>query len=218
MYDRCSSCRLRQLSWFRYDLSIATNTQRRTLLLDAAIGLLAGRGARGLTFRAIDESAGTPIGTASNYFADRGELLAQVFDRISARLAPDPEVLAQLGRRRPSVKLFGDYMRDIVSRLTTERDVTLALFELRLEASRNPDVASLVRAWQRAGFSADVEFHTDAGLPGGRDEVALFHYALDGLILDRLTEPIDPTTTTDHIIDRLVDGLFQAAHLEPEEQ
>ncbi|MEP1125348.1 MAG: TetR family transcriptional regulator [Ilumatobacter sp.] len=191
---------------------MATNTRRRTLLLDAAIDLLAGRGARGLTFRAIDETAGTPIGTASNYFADRGELLAQVFDRIGARLAPDPEVLARLGRRRPSAKLFGDYMRDIVSRLTTERDVTLALFELRLEASRNPDVARLVRAWQGAGFSADVAFHTDAGLPGGRDEVALFHYALDGLILDRLTAPIDPATTTDHVIDRLVAGLFRDVH------
>ena len=139
-----------------------------------------------------------------------------MFDRIGVRLAPDAEVLARLGRRRPSVKLFGDYMRDIVSRLTSERDVTLALFELRLEASRNPAVARLVRAWQGAGFSADVAFHTDAGLPGGRDEVALFHYALDGLILDRLTEPIDPATTTDHVIDRLVNGLFRDAHPEPE--
>lgn len=189
--------------------SIATNAERRTLLVDAAIGLLAERGSRGLTFRAIDEAAGTPTGTASNYFADRRELLAQVFDRISVRLTPDPDVLDRLGRRRPSAELFGEYMRDIVSRLTTERDVTLAMFELRLEASRNPDVANLVRAWQSAGFSADVAFHTDAGLPGGRDEVALFHYALDGLLLDRLTEPIDPATTTDQVIDRLVDGLFR---------
>ena len=207
--------RLRHLSWFGYTVVIATNTERRILLLDAAIELLAGRGSRGLTFRAIDETAGTPIGTASNYFADRRELLAQVFDRIGARLAPDPDVLARLGRRRPSARLFGDYMRDIVSRLTTERDVTLALFELRLEASRNPEVAGLVRTWQGAGFSADVAFHADAGLPGGRDEVALFHYALDGLVLDRLTEPIDPATTTDHVIDRLVDGLFREMHAEP---
>lgn len=178
------------------------------MLLDAAIGVLAGRGARGLTFRAIDGAAGTPVGTASNYFADRGELLAQVFERISERLAPDPIVLARLAKRRPSVKLFGDYTRDIVARLTCERDVTLALFELRLEASRNPEVASLVRAWSGDGFSADVAFNTDAGLPGGRDEIALFHYAIDGLILDRLTEPIDPTTSTDQVIDRLVSGLL----------
>ena len=201
--------RLRHLSWFGYPVLIATNTRRRELLLDGAISLLADRGARGLTFRAIDEAAGTPTGTASNYFADRAELLAQVVERIGVRLTPDPEVLGRLGGRRPTAELFGDYMRDIVSRLTAERDVTLALFELRLEASRNPDVADLVRAWQGAGFTADVAFHTEAGLPGGRDQVALFHYAIDGLILDRLTAPIDPTTTTDRIIDLLVDGLIR---------
>ncbi len=79
---------------------------------------------------------------------------------------------------------------------------------MRLEASRNPEVANLVRAWSDDGFSADVAFNTDAGLPGGRDEIALFHYAIDGLILDRLTEPIDPTTSTDQVIDRLVNGLL----------
>lgn len=184
-------------------------------MLDAAIGVLAGRGARGLTFRAIDDAAGTPVGTASNYFADRGELLAQIFDRIGGRLAPDPQVLARLGRRRPSAKLFGDYMRDIVARLTSERDVTLALFELRLEATRNTEVAGLVRAWRGAGFSADVAFNIEAGLPGGGNEIALFHYAIDGLILDRLTEPIDPTTSTDHVIDLLVNGLLQDARPVP---
>lgn len=189
-------------------MAIATNTERRTQLLDAAISLLADRGARGLTFRAVDDVAGVPVGTASNYFNDRGELIAQVFERITVRLTPDTETLARLGERQPSAELFGDYMRDIVSRLTTERDVTLSLFELRLEASRSPEVASLVRRWQRDGFAADVDFHTDARLPGGRDHVALFHYAIDGLILDRLTEPIDPATPTDHVIDLLVDGLL----------
>lgn len=209
MYDSCSGTeRLRHLSWFGYSVLIATNTDRRNLLLDAAIGVLARRGARGLTFRAVDGGAGTPVGTASNYFSNRAELIAQIFERISLRLAPDPSVLKRLGEREPSAALFADYMRDIVARLTSERDVTLALFELRLEASRNPDVARLVSNWLREGFVADVAFNTDAGLPGDRDEIALFHYAIDGLVLDRLTEPIDPTTSTDHVISRLVDGLI----------
>lgn len=198
------------MSWFGYAFSIATNPERRVALLDAAIELLADRGARGLTFRAVDESAGTPTGTASNYFAHRGELIAQVFDRIGARLTPDPDVLARLGRRKPSARLFADYMRDIVERLSRERAVTLALFELRLEAGRNADVAELVRAWRGAGFAADVAFNADAGLPGGRDEIALFHYAIDGLMLDRLTQPLDLDLSTDQVIDRLVAGLFDS--------
>ncbi len=49
-----------------------------------------------------------------------------------------------------------------------------------------------------------------AGLPGGRREIALFHYAIDGLLLDRLTTPIDPETSTDTVIDDLVAGLLGA--------
>ena len=36
-----------------------------------------------------------------------------------------------------------------------------------------------------------------AGLPGGAAEIALFQYARDGLLLDRLTVSIDPDTETD---------------------
>ena len=99
-------------------------------------------------------------------------------------------------------------MRDIVARLSADPDVTLALFELRLEAARNPPVAERIGGWLRDGFAADVEFNTGAGFPGGRREIALFHYALDGLLLDRLTTSIDPTTPTDDVVDALVDGLL----------
>ena len=87
--------------------------------------------------------------------------------------------------------------------------MTIALFELRLEASRNPEIADLVQQWLDTGFAADVAFNTNAGLPGGKDQIALFHYALDGLMLDRLTASIDPMTSTDRVIDLLVSGLLE---------
>ncbi|AKT42113.1 TetR/AcrR family transcriptional regulator [Chondromyces crocatus] len=187
---------------------MARNEERRRKLLDASIHVLAQQGARGLTHRAVDAEAGVPTGTASNYFRSRDALVAQIFERISERLKPDPEVLAALARRRPSRALFADYMRDIVARLTRERMVTLALFELRLEATRNPEIAQRVGEWMRNGFVADVAFNERAGLPGGRHEIALFHYALDGLLLDRLTISLDPETPTDDVVDALVSGLL----------
>lgn len=182
--------------------------ERRRQLQDAAIRVLANAGARGLTYRAVDAEAQVATGTSSNYFPSRDDLVAQVFERISERLAPDPSTLDALARRPPSRALFADYVRDIVARLTAEREVTLALFELRLEAARNPGVAVQVRHWLEQTFAADVAFNTDAGLPGGRAEIALFHYAIDGLLLDRLTVPIDPDTSTDSIVADLVDGLL----------
>lgn len=62
------------------------NTERRTALLDVAIEVLAREGSRGLTLRAVDKEAGVPTGTASNYFAHRGDMLTQVMRRTRERL------------------------------------------------------------------------------------------------------------------------------------
>lgn len=187
---------------------MARNPGRRTELADAGLAVLAREGARGLTHRAIDREAGVPTGTTSNYFRTRADLLHGLVGRIAERLAPEPEVLDRLGGRPPSRQLFADYVRDIVRRLTTHRDVTLALLELRLEAARRPEVAELLGDWLRTGFEADVAFNTAAGLPGGAREIALFHYAIDGLLLDRLTTSIDPGTATDEVVDVLVERLL----------
>lgn len=108
-------------------------------------------------------------------------------------------------------ELFAEYLRNIVERLLTHREVTIALLELRLESIRRPEVAEVLGAWLRAGFAADVEFNAAAGLPGDARYIALFHYAVDGLLLDRLTTPLMPDESLDDIVDALVDGLLPEA-------
>lgn len=187
---------------------MAKNETRRRAIADAGLTVLAREGSRGLTHRAVDAAAGLPGGTTSNYFRTRDALIAGLVDRIGERLAPRPEDLERRAAETPGAALFADYVRDIVRRLSQDRDVTLALFELRLESTRRPEIAALLEAWQRAGFDADVAFNTAAGLPGGRREIALFHYAIEGLLWDRLTTSIDPETSTDQIVDDLVAGLI----------
>lgn len=187
---------------------MAKNEERRALLADAGIEVLAREGSRGLTHRSIDAHAGVPLGTTSNYFRSRQALTAGIFERIGVRLAPSPQDLEIRSAAQPSRALFADYIRDIVRRLLHEREVTLALFELRLEAARHPDLAAALSEWQRTAFDGDVAFNEAAGLPGGHREVALFHYAIEGLIFDRLTSPIDPDTATDEVVDALVAGLL----------
>jgi AcrR family transcriptional regulator len=188
---------------------MAKNEMRRNLLADAGIAVLAREGSRGLTHRAIDAEAGVPVGTTSNYFRTREALFTGLFERIGTRLAPTPADLEARAEEQPTRELFAGYTRDIVRRLTTQREVTLALYELRLEAARRPELAASLGAWQRTGFDGDVAFNEATGLPGGRREIALFHYAIEGLVFDRLTSPIDPETSTDDIVDALVAGLLR---------
>ncbi|MFK5583951.1 MULTISPECIES: TetR/AcrR family transcriptional regulator [unclassified Serinicoccus] len=185
------------------------NDERRSGLADAGIRVLAEEGARGLTHRAVDAAAGTPRGTASNYFPTRDALVSALVDRIEERLTPDPEAVPSAGVRPPDRALFADYLRDVVRRLSADPHVSLALFELRLEAARRPSVAATLGAWRQRAFQQDVTFNDDAGLPGGRTEIALFHYAVDGLMLDHLTVPLDTGLSVDAAVDELVDRILR---------
>ncbi|QNE20042.1 TetR family transcriptional regulator [Kribbella qitaiheensis] len=184
------------------------NPERRTQLADAGLAVLAESGARGLTHRAVDAAAGLPAGTASNYFRTRDALLGALGERIFERLAPDDAVLAPLAEREPSIDLVVDYVRYIVERLLGRPELSLALFDLRLEAARNPGLHEILARTLRQGFDTDVSFHVQAGLPGGAEEVRLLHFALDGLVLDQLTpgtgRPYDIDAITAKIVRRLV--------------
>lgn len=174
-----------------------SNPTRRAELADAGLRVLATAGARGLTHRAVDAEAGVPTGTASNYFRSRDALLAALAERVFERLAPGPDRLDPLAAEEPSVDLFTAYVRDIVDRVLSAPDLTLALLELRLEAARRPSLAPALARTLAGGYEADIAFHVARGLPGGAREVELLHYAVDGLALDRLTVSIHGAAEVD---------------------
>ena len=165
------------------------NPARRAALLDAAIEVLAREGARGLTFRAVDAEAQVPVGTASNYFSSRDELLTQVGHRYYERLEPDAAVLeAMLAGPRDRDRVT-ELMRDIVERVTTFRSGYLALLELRLESTRRPELRELLSKRIRADIDFNIRNHMEAGLPGDATTVVALYLALNWLILERLTLP-----------------------------
>ena len=55
---------------------------RRTQLLDAALAVVADKGMKGLTHRAVDAAAEVAEGTTSNYFRNRAALVEAVLDRL----------------------------------------------------------------------------------------------------------------------------------------
>ncbi|MEV8532528.1 TetR family transcriptional regulator [Streptomyces sp. NPDC051211] len=158
------------------------NPERRAALLDAAIEVLAREGSRGLTLRAVDKEAGVPTGTASNYFANRAQLLGQILRRTRERLVPDEGVLT--GPLDTATLL-----RDLLARMRRERSVHIAMLELRLEGTRRPELQEELARFQGAELEANVAFHLESGLPGDRTGVVLLYLAMLGLIVDDLTVP-----------------------------
>ncbi|WP_367320883.1 TetR/AcrR family transcriptional regulator [Streptomyces sp. HUAS ZL42] len=168
---------------------MAGNPERRAVLVDAGVEVLAREGARGLTFRAVDAAAGVPTGTASNYFTGRDDLLRQIDTRLHTRLAPDPEVLGALMRAPHDRPLVAALMRDLMARVVGDRTGYLALLEMRLEATRRPGLRDSFTKSVRGDLEYGMEFHRDAGLPGGDETVAVLYLAMLGLILEHLTLP-----------------------------
>lgn len=190
---------------------MATNDRRRAELADAGLTVLARDGARGLTHRAVDRAAGVPEGTAANYFRSRDQLLGALGDRILERLAPAPQRLETLEQREPDLVLFAEYMRYIIERTTANPEMTLALFELRLEARRRPELASVLEQALHRTFRFDVDYAQRVGFGVGEFEIALMHYAMNGLLLDLLTPSIRADASTDEIVDALVTRLLSQA-------
>lgn len=167
---------------------VRTNPERRQALLDASIEVLAREGARGLTFRAVDKEAGVPAGTASNYFANRDALLVQVGHRYYERLIPDETAMAKLHGPR-SRETVTELMTEVVDRVTRFRTGYLAILELRLEATRRPELQALLTERVRADLDFNIGNHLEHGMPGDENTVVLLYLALNWLILDRLTLP-----------------------------
>ncbi|MEV0597161.1 TetR/AcrR family transcriptional regulator [Nonomuraea cavernae] len=124
--------------------------KRSDQVAEAAISLLAERGMRGLTHRAVDEAAGLPPGSTSNLARTRAALLELTLSRLTEleeeALAP---LLASGPPARPAGQAgqAGDRSGDLPELLaealhTQLRDPrrTLARYELALEATRRPEL------------------------------------------------------------------------------
>lgn len=186
------------------------NLARRAALVDAAIEVLAREGARGLTFRAVDAEAEVPTGTASNYFANRDDLLNQAGGRIYERLRPDDATMEAMFTGPATAARTAELVRDVVDRVTAFRTGYLALLELRLEATRRPELRALLTERVSEDVEANVANHLASSLPGDADAIRMIYLAANWLVVERLTLPdVFPKEQAAQLITALVERLLQ---------
>ncbi|MGW7454010.1 TetR/AcrR family transcriptional regulator [Streptomyces sp. NPDC054787] len=183
-------------------------TDRRTLIADTAIDLVAAAGLRGLTHRAVDGAAGLPTGSTSYYFRTREALISACYQRLAERDLDDigvgvgggdgvrggggggggggdgdgPDGFATLDRETAAAALAALLHRW----LTVGRERQLARYELSLEAARNPALQpQLHRAGQEARIRA-AGMLAALGAERPREAAELLVAWTDGLLYDRL--------------------------------
>jgi DNA-binding transcriptional regulator YbjK len=181
-------------------------TDRRALLADAAIGVLADLGTRGLTHRAVDRAAGLPPGTTSAYYRTRQALLTALVRRLvdldqaelqaAGGAAPVPRDAAELTARIAALagrRLTGDGRRR-----------SLARYACAIESVRHPELRDILVPRENAARAAVRDFLAAQGVPDPEERTVTLLTCVDGLVFDRLVNGGD-------VGEREVRGLVAAA-------
>lgn len=163
---------------------------RKTVIADAAIALLASGGSKGLTHRAVDAQAGLPAGSTSFYCRTRQELLTLALLRHAALdmadLQADAQRMSRLEWRADDfIDLLTERVADWLS--PAKRGRLVARFELFMMASRDPELAAIVTQ-QRQHFLAATEVALSrAGVADPAGLAPMVLVTVDALLLDQIS-------------------------------
>ncbi|MFB6875401.1 TetR/AcrR family transcriptional regulator [Streptomyces sp. NPDC056323] len=164
------------------------STDRRTVLADAAIQVLADEGMRGLTHRAVDRAAELPPGTTSAYFRTRRALLTALVRRL---VALDQAELQAAGERAPVMSDAGeltDGLAGFVERRLTGagRQRSLARYACAVESVRHPELREILVPRENAARDAVRAFLRARGVADAEGRTLTLLACVDGLVFDRL--------------------------------
>lgn len=187
---------------------------RQAAIADAAIHLVATRGLRGLTHRAVDTEAGLPPGSTSYYLRTRAALLTACVNRMLARdLAAQP---GTTDASPPPADDLAELIVGMVLRLVRERaDDQVARYELSLEASRQPELRDAIDQGGRQLRETLAGMLTALGIPDAERVAWPVAAMLDGLLYDRVAgtgrtlSPTDFETGVRRGVTALLSGLRQ---------
>lgn len=174
-------------------------TSIRERVLETSIDLLATGGLRALTHARVDERAGLPKGSTSNYFRTRAALLAGVTDEIVRRELPT--VTGAFSPRTASELV--DAMCTLLEVSTGEnRDLTTARLVLFMEASHNPALREALSRGRETLGGAAVPALTEMGASDPVASAEAIAACFEGLILHRIARHVhaDPRPTFEAVV------------------
>jgi AcrR family transcriptional regulator len=152
----------------------------REALLNAAVRVVARRGLRHLTYRAVAEEAGVTHGLVVHHFGSRDALIEEA-------LAHTVRASLNSSAVEPGTGRVADFSAGLSQMVTSDPDTQAFQYELLLEARRKPELLTHVRALYEEYFAA-TERELSRMLPGGADRAftRLVFAALEGLVLHQV--------------------------------
>lgn len=151
----------------------------RDALLAATVHVVARKGLRGLTFRAVAELAGVNNTLVVHHFGTRDALIDAALD-WSVRQSIGLSKLGEL----PSTE--DEFCASIMALIGADPDMQIFQYEMILEARRRPELAQAVAQLYESYVEALSEGLRKAGLGDDKGAAQATFAALDGLVLQLL--------------------------------
>lgn len=175
-------------------------TAAKARALDAAIDLVGTEGLRALTHVRVDDRAGLPKGSTSNYFRTRAALLSGVADAIVER-----ELSAVDAAFNPaSAADFVDAMVGLLEYTTrANRVLTTARLVLFMEASHDSALRAAVSRGRTAIESLVLPALARLGAKDPQTAASTIMACFEGLILHRIarSDDTDPRPTLELVVN-----------------
>ena len=175
--------------------------------LEAAVELLGAQGVRALSHARVDERAGLPPGSTSNWFRTRRALLGGIVDWVAERERADFDPAAM-----PTISGVDELIEGLCAMTELQAGPfasrTRARYALFLELADDPELGEPLRRQRREFERWTEEMMIAVGVadpvPATRALMALG----DGLLLHRLT--VDPDLDMRPAIERAVRALAES--------
>jgi TetR/AcrR family transcriptional regulator, regulator of biofilm formation and stress response len=174
----------------------ARGATRRSLLLDAAVRIVAAGGSGSLTHRAVAEEAAVSIASVSYHFPSIGDLRRETLEHAGSSIGLELAGLVTAASTR--IEETPEICAAFAVRLVVERRVeTAAVFELIVAAAHDEDLRPVVALYN--------DRLTDLLAPyeGNTMNAHVVGAAIQGLLIVHLASPLraDPNTLGNAVAD-----------------
>jgi DNA-binding transcriptional regulator YbjK len=174
----------------------ARGDARKTLLLDAAVRVVADRGSGALTHRAAAAEAGVSLASVTYHFPSIDDLRRATFEYAGSRIGLD--FVALIAEASSDIERIPEISGDFVAMLATGRRVeTIATFEMILAASHDRELQPVIRFFDDRLSELFLPYVGDQGA------ALTITAAIQGLLLTVLAsdDPDAPAGVRDAVID-----------------
>ncbi|MCU1557762.1 MAG: transcriptional regulator, TetR family [Microbacteriaceae bacterium] len=178
------------------DGRLARGDLRRTLLLDAAVTVVAEHGSGALTHRAAAAAAGVSVASVTYHFPSIGDLREAMFDHAGSRIGLAFRSVVEAASA--SVEDVPEISASFAAHLVTERRAdTSAVLEMIIAAGHDPNLRPLVR------FFNDRLAEILGPYIGSRFRALTVAAAIQGLILGYIAQSDSdaPQALHDAVVD-----------------